>query len=83
MDIPDNNPDDKGSQDEELSERACNPELISELMGLYQLVLVYNTSRISLYDLLLMHYLAVCRFDAESKSFRASFFYTPILAGIL
>jgi hypothetical protein len=83
IDIPDNDPDNEGSQDEESSERACNPELISELIGLYQLVLVHDTSRILLYDLLLIYYLAVRGFNTESKSFRVSFFYTPILAGVL
>jgi hypothetical protein len=83
MDMPDDDPDDEGSQDEESSERARDPELTSELMGLCRLVLVHDTSRISLYDSPLMHYLAVRGFDAESKSFRASFFYTPILAGVL
>jgi hypothetical protein len=83
MDMPDNNPDNEGSQDEESSERARDPELTSELMGLYRLVLVHDTSRISLYDSLLIHYLAVRGFDTELKSFRVSFFYTPILAGVL
>jgi hypothetical protein len=81
--MPDDNPDNEGSQDEESSERACDPELISELIGLCRLVLVYDTSWISLYDLLLIYYLAVRGFDTESKSFRVSFFYMPILAGVL
>src|ERR1700710_335475 len=79
----DNDPDDGDGKDEESYERERDPELTSELMGLCRLVLVHDTSRISLYDSPLMHYLAVRGFDAESKSFRASFFYTPILAGVL
>ena len=84
-DMPDDNdPDDEESgQDEESYERERDPELTSELMGLCRLVLVHDTSRISLYDSPLMHYLAVRGFDTESKSFRSSFFYTPILAGTL
>ena len=83
-DMPDDNdPDDGDGQDEESYERERDPELTSELMGLCRLVLVHDTSRISLYDSPLMHYLAVRGFDTESKSFRSSFFYTPILAGTL
>jgi hypothetical protein len=75
-DMPDDNdPDDEESgQDEESYERERDPELTSELMDLCRLVLVHDTSRISLYDSPLMHYLAVRGFDAESKSFRSSFF---------
>jgi superfamily II DNA helicase RecQ len=80
----DDDPDNEESgQDEESYERARDPELTSELMDLCRLVLVQDTSRISLYDSPLMHYLAVRGFDTESKSFRSSFFYTPILAGTL
>ena len=84
-DMPDDNdPDDEESgQDEESYKRERDPELTSELMDLCRLVLVHDTSRISLYDSPLMHYLAVRGFDTESKSFRSSFFYTPILAGTL
>jgi len=42
-----------------------------------------DTSRISLYESPMMHYLAVRGVDEESQSLRASFFYTPILAGML
>jgi hypothetical protein len=73
----------EGSPDEASYERERDPELTSELMNLCRLVLMYDTSRISLYDSPLMHYLAVRGFDTESKSFRSSFFYTPILAGVL
>ena len=55
-DDPDN---EESSQDEESYERARDPELTSELMDLCQLVLVQDTSQISLYDSPLMHYLAV------------------------
>ena len=69
-DMPDDDePGEEGSQDEESSERARDPELTSELMDLCQLVLVHNTSRILLYDSLLIHYLAVQGFDTKSKLF--------------
>ena len=56
----DDDPDNEESgQDEESYERARDPELTSELMDLCRLVLVQDTSRISLYDSPLMHYLAV------------------------
>jgi hypothetical protein len=84
-DIPDDNDldDEESGQDEESYKRERDPELTSELIGLCRLVLVHDTSRISLYDSPLMHYLAVRGFDTKSKSFQSSFFYTPILASTL
>jgi hypothetical protein len=47
------------------------------------LVIMQDTSRISLYDSPMMHYLAVRGVDQQSESFRSAFFFTPILAGML
>lgn len=60
-----------------------DPELTNEVMNLCRLVLMQDTSRIPLYDSPLMHYLAVRGIDVQAEGFRASFFYTPILAGVL
>jgi hypothetical protein len=78
----DNDPDDEEScQDEESYESERDPELTSELMELCRLVLVHDTSRISLYA-----FAVVRRFDTESKSFRYRFLTHPfwaILVGVL
>ena len=47
------------------------------------LVVMQDTSRISLYDAPMMHYLAVRGIDVPSESLRPAFYYTPILAGML
>jgi hypothetical protein len=47
------------------------------------LVVMQDTSRISLYESPMMHYLAVRGVDEQSQSLRSAFFYTPILAGML
>jgi hypothetical protein len=52
-------------------------------MCLCMLVVMQDTSRISLYDAPIMHYLAVRGVDEQAKAFRAAFFYTPILAAML
>jgi hypothetical protein len=52
-------------------------------MCLCMLVIMQDTSRISLYDSPIMHYLAVQGVDHQSESFQLAFFYTPILAGML
>jgi hypothetical protein len=65
----DDDPNEESRQDEESYKRARDPELTSELIDLCQLVLVQDTSRILLYDSLLIYYLAVQGFDTESKSF--------------
>lgn len=53
------------------------------LMCLCMLTVMQDTSRISLYDSPMMHYLAVRGIDEPSQSLRSAFFYTPILAGML
>jgi hypothetical protein len=47
------------------------------------LVVMQDTSRISLYESPMMHYLAVRRMDPQAQSFRAAIHYMPILAGML
>jgi superfamily II DNA helicase RecQ len=60
-----------------------DPGLVSEVMNLSQLVLTQDTSRISLYESPLMHYLAVRGIDLKAKALRTSISYTPVLAGVL
>ena len=57
--------------------------LTNTLMYLCMVVVMQDTSRIPLYQSPLMHYLAVRGVDEHSKTFRAAFFYTPILAAAL
>ena len=52
-------------------------------MNFSQLLLTHDTSRISLYESPVMHYLAVRGIDIQAEGFRASIYYTNILAGIL
>lgn len=59
-------------------------DLTIEVMRFCQLVVMQDMGKHeSVYDSPLMHYLAVMGVDTESNTFRVSFFYTPILAGIL
>ena len=67
----------------EASEGKVDPRLINEVMNLSQLMLIQDTSQISLYESPLMHYLAVRGIDVEAEAFRPSFWYTSILAGVL
>lgn len=53
------------------------------LMCLCMLTVMQDTSRVGLYHSPMMHYLAVRGIDEQSQSLRSSFFYTPILAGML
>ena len=52
-------------------------------MCLCMLVVMQDTSRITLYESPIMHYLAVRGVDEKSETLRAPFFYTRILAGAL
>jgi hypothetical protein len=59
-------------------------ELTSELMNLCRLVVMQDISKQeSVYGSPLMHYLAVMGVDTQTNTFRVSYFYTPILAGVL
>jgi hypothetical protein len=70
-------------EDEYTDEKEQDPELTSRLMQLCMLVVMQDTSKVSLYASPLMHYLAVRGVDAHSQSLRSAFFYTPILAQVL
>jgi hypothetical protein len=63
--------------------RDHDPDLTDALMWLCMLVVMQDTSRISLYDSPMMHYLAVQGVDKQSRTLKPSFHYTPILAGML
>jgi hypothetical protein len=58
-------------------------DLTNEVMNLCQLVLMQDTSRITLYESPLMHYLAVRGIDPHSEAYQTSVSYTSILAGAL
>ena len=73
-----------GPDDEFTEEKERDYELTTELMRFCMLMVMQDTSRFnSVYDSPLMHYLAVRGVDTHTKAFRSSFFYTPILAGVL
>ncbi len=57
--------------------------LTSLLMNLCMLVVMQNTSKISLYESSMMHYLAVRGIDEQGKTLRPALLYTRTLAGML
>jgi hypothetical protein len=69
--------------DESIKPKDQDPDVTNALMCLCMLVVMQDTSRISLYDAPTMHYLAVRGIDVPSESLRPAFYYTPILAGML
>lgn len=58
-------------------------ELVHQVFSLCIALVMQDTSRISLYESPLMHYLAVRGIDKASGSFRLPIHYTGILAGML
>jgi hypothetical protein len=60
-----------------------DPDLTNALMDLCMLVVMQDTSRISLYESPMMHYLAMRGVDETNKTFYSSFGYTKILAAAL
>ena len=58
-------------------------KLITAVMDLIVNVVTQDTSKLSLYDSPLLHYLAVCGVNPTTKSFHTAFTYTPILAQVL
>ncbi len=52
-------------------------------MNLCMLVVMQDTSKISLYESPMMHYLAVRGIDEQGKTLWPALLYTGILAGIL
>lgn len=47
------------------------------------LTIMQDTSKVTLYESPLMHYLAVRGIDEQAKALRSSFTYTPILGRML
>ena len=58
-------------------------ELNTALLGLIISLLAQETSQLSLYKSLVMHYLAVQGVDTQTKAFYPSFRYTPFLAHMI
>ena len=56
---------------------------MNPLMRLCMTTIMHDTSRISLYDSPMMHYLAIRGINCQSQSLMSSFEYTPILAAML
>src|SRR6266516_3660163 len=75
LEIPEPEPEPSNAQQD--------PNVTNALMHLCMLVIMQDTSHISLYKSPLMHYLAVRGVDEQAKAFRVAFFYTPILAAVL
>lgn len=73
----------KESDEEEEEENDKKDDLNNILMCLCMLMIMEDTSRITLYESPIMHYLAVRGIDHATQTFRDSFHYTPILAGML
>jgi hypothetical protein len=70
-------------EDEYTDEREQDPELTTALMRFCMAVVMQDTSKITVYDSPLMHFLAVMGVDTQTQALRSSFYYTPILAGVL
>lgn len=70
-------------EDEYTDEREQDQELTTALMRFCMAVIIQDISKITVYDSPLMHFLAVMGVDTETKALRLSFYYTPILAGVL
>jgi hypothetical protein len=66
-----------------VADTKADPKLDTAVMGLIKSIVIQDTSRVPLYESLLMHFLAVCGVDSVSQSFRPPFVYTPILAQVL
>jgi hypothetical protein len=59
------------------------PILTTAVMGLIVSIITQNTSRVSLYASPLIHFLAICGVNPQTKAFQPVFSYTPILAQVL
>jgi len=71
-------PEPEGSDEEEEED-----ELASAVMRLAMAVIMQDISRMDIYGSPLMHFLAVMGVDTMSGKLRPSFYYTPVLAGVL
>jgi hypothetical protein len=70
-------------EDEYTDEREQDQALTTALMRFCMLIIMQDISKITVYESPLMHFLAVLGVDTHTRAFRSSFFYTPILAGVL
>lgn len=70
-------------EDEYTDPSEQDQELTIAIMRFCMYVVMQDTSRITVYESPLMHFLAVMGVDAQTNTFRRSFYYTPILAGVL
>ena len=70
-------------EDEHTDEKEQDKELTTTLMRFCMAVVMQDTSKVTVYDSPLMHFLAVMGVDSQTKTLRPSFYYTPILAGVL
>ena len=57
--------------------------LQSQLMRLCQLIIIQDTSALTLYESPLMHYLAIRGINIQAKGYRGPMYYTNILIGVL
>ena len=73
----------EGPEDDSIGPKDQDPDVTDALMCLCMLVVMQDTSRVTLYESPMMHYLAVRGVDEQSETLRPAFFYTPILAGAL
>jgi hypothetical protein len=71
------------SDSSNLQNQDLDPNVTNALMCLCMLVVMQDTSRTTLYESPIMHYLAVRGVDGKSGTLRSPFFYTGILAGAL
>jgi hypothetical protein len=52
-------------------------------MQLYILIIMQDISKITVYNSLLMHFMAILGIDAHTKTLRSLFHYTKFLAAVL
>jgi hypothetical protein len=57
--------------------------LTTELMQLYILIVIQDINKISVYNSLLIYFIAIISVDIYTKTFRLLFYYTKFLAVVL
>ena len=70
-------------EDEYMEEAEQDRELTTELIRFCMLIVMQDMSKITVYDSLLMHFLAIIGIDTQTKTLRSSFHYTKFLAAVL
>ncbi len=58
-------------------------QALTTLMRLCMAVVMQDISKVTVYQSLLMHFLAVIGVDIQTKALRLLFYYMPMLAGVL